>query len=399
MLVFFLLNLARITQAEVLPFNCHVKHSRPVAWDVDCSSRNLQVLPKTLENQPIVNFTLRNNMFKNVSFSAWVNLKYLDISFNQVNAFHKSMLSGVKNLNFLNISYNTLRNIYPDNFEGLEHLKTLDISGNFLLKNEESVYQAINKTLYNGLRRLYAKSLGLSDFPINIFDHASELEILDLKYNNITFLPIFPPNLRVLDLSSNNLKELKMHPFHMATNLRELIIEDNKYLTTIDHDAFRHTKHLERISLRGSIRLDYLPKPLFFHLPLKSLSLARCNFTTLHPYFKHQFVQLEFLDLRGNPWECNASIRWFTRLDGPLAKEIRCFTPRNVSIDSYFGMKMSHIVLGNLLALLMGLLLIFFGLGLWFALDLEKKSRLSHMYSPLEKNVVQTRPVYVSTVC
>lgn len=129
------------------------------------------------------------------------------------------------------------------------------------------------------------------------------LKILDLSHNNITFIrdkDFFGlQNLRVLDLSYNGISASPSAPFRLLPSLTTLSLARNKLRTLVPRFFYMLIK-LEKLDLTGNPLGDIDPENLKDVRPLKRFHLAKCQLTRFHSLIYQQLPNLEELDLRDN---------------------------------------------------------------------------------------------------
>lgn len=172
-----------------------------------------------------------------------------------------------------------------------------------------------------GATRL-ALSAGLTEFPIEIYDLADTLEILDLSGNDLTSLPddlVRLKNLRVLFASNNRFETMPpvlgccanvsmlgfrangmrvLPPESLPPRLRWLILTDNK-LETLPAE-FGRRADLQKLMLAGN-RLSSLPVEMAGCSKLELLRIAANRFEAL-PDWLLSLPRLSWLSYSGNPF-------------------------------------------------------------------------------------------------
>lgn len=129
------------------------------------------------------------------------------------------------------------------------------------------------------------------------------LKILDLSNNNISIIrdkDFFGlQNLRVLDLSYNGISASPSAPFRLLPSLTTLSLARNKLRTLVPR-FFYMLQKLEKLDLTGNPLRDIDPENLKDVRPLKRFHLAKCQLTRFHSLIYQQLPNLEELDLRDN---------------------------------------------------------------------------------------------------
>jgi hypothetical protein len=163
---------------------------------------------------------------------------------------------------------------------------------------------------------------GLKKFPVEIFDLADTLEILDLSGNQLSSLPDNFPRLhklRILFCSDNQFTELpavlglcpqlsmvgfkanqirKVPAASLSKSLRWLILTDNQ-LTELPAEIGQCTQ-MQKLMLAGN-QLDALPEEMTACTRLELLRIAANRFVEL-PEWLFTLPRLSWLAFAGNPY-------------------------------------------------------------------------------------------------
>ncbi|KAH8408153.1 hypothetical protein KR222_001115, partial [Zaprionus bogoriensis] len=321
---------------------------------------NITVLP----TYGAKNLYLDHNQIDSIAkgaFANWTELTQLDLSHNKLTS--KALLPDVfkgpysaqdfeplKNLKSLNLGYNLLHSLNDDLFEHVPHLEEL-----ILCSNTFHVIDKLSETAISGLTSLKSldiSSMEIDSLPDTIFHGPSELDTLIASGNLFTEVPealsraknlhrlvlddnpinnlegenVFPsiPNLKYLSMSFMlEIYSIGAGAFSELQNLTEVILSDNKRLEVIDEFAFSK-------NVTGGMYLDYPP--------LEKLYLNNCNLTFVHEHLIVRWDKLSELDLRCNPWSCDATneymieylIKQVNKTLPALANNVRCAYPENL---------------------------------------------------------------------
>ncbi|XP_071663693.1 toll-like receptor 3 isoform X1 [Patagioenas fasciata] len=294
-----------------------------------------------------------NNNFPGITanmFTGLKNLKYLSLCNCNINLqrITNKTFSSLANssLQVLNLTKTRISTIESGAFSSLGHLKILDLGLNEIsqelrghefkgLNNIQDIYLSYNKNLtlrsesfifVPSLRKLMLRKVGCSNLVLSpspfhplqnltvldisnnnlanikedLFDGLHKLDILDLQHNNLARLwkdanPGGPvlflkdlPNLRILNLKSNGFDEIPVQVFKGLFQLKDLDL--------------------------GANNLNLLPATLFDDQnSLNFLNLQKNLITSVEEkVFGPAFKSLRILEMDSNPFDCTCeSIAWF----------------------------------------------------------------------------------------
>lgn len=159
-------------------------------------------------NETFVEKTFKNLLNLDVSHNQlstfmgnFLKLTTLNLSYNQLNAFH---VKHMQNLKYLDLSCNVISEMNQLDFSDLNDLLELDLSGNDLI--------ALNHRLFQNMTNLRTINLAtnrLVKILKNYFFNLINIEVLILANNDISDIDndtfVYLPNLQYLDLSYNKL--------------------------------------------------------------------------------------------------------------------------------------------------------------------------------------------------
>uniref|UniRef100_A0A914X140 Uncharacterized protein n=1 Tax=Plectus sambesii TaxID=2011161 RepID=A0A914X140_9BILA len=277
---------------------------------------------------------LNGNQIKSLiveTFAGLSELQALDISRNKLERLPTSVFADLHRLEVLNISDNALKTMSPGALTGLTSLKDLHLARNQLSEMPKTALHAPSnlKLLdlsFNRLNAIPNESFSLlADLEIlklegnsierideNGFVGLSSLKQLNLRFNKLARVPSvsFRPltDLDTLQLGENLFDELPTSAFEGLANLRQLFITGCAQLTNAQLNAFSGLLHLNTLVItdnRQFARIDALA----FEQPdsLRRLVLSRNAIESL-PSGLINWSQLDELDLRDNPWNCDCSL-------------------------------------------------------------------------------------------
>ncbi|XP_063709861.1 leucine-rich repeat transmembrane protein FLRT3-like [Culicoides brevitarsis] len=333
---------------------------------LDCSSRQLTTLFddadwKALNSSGFdfdtVNFA--GNAITNVTQLPQLPIKFLDISHNGISAFARRAFLNLELLETLDLSYNQIKSdaLIPEVFEGhfdastyepLKKVRVLRLGNNLIHVFKQDLFEH-----FTALEELY-----LDENPFIAIDKQTEIAISDI------------PKLRVLDMSSLQLKKLPEHIFHAssktlevlnlsdnglhhvpdalqyATNLKELTLDSNPINNIEYANIFPHMPKLEKLSLSYMSNMEVIGEGAFsgltalkeFHavqnIYLKEIApeafarpgqeiKERLEFPPIEKFIVHNnnisrldrnlfadWEDIKVIDLRFNPWACECNNQW-----------------------------------------------------------------------------------------
>ncbi len=287
------------------------------------------------------------------TFTGLASLKELDMSWSSCASFrlitNKTLVSLAGSpLRKLNLTGTAISQINPGSFSVLRNLTTLLLDCNFIkqtLTGEEfeglsqlqeiymiKNYQKVNltSTSFVNVPSLRVLTLGSSliatalDRDPSPFSPLSNLTILDLSNNNIANIKENMlrglVNLKVLNLQHNNLARLwkSANPggpvlfLKWTQNLTKLSMDSNG-LDEIPQKALRGLRDLRELHLANNL-LNSLRDSVFDDLTsLRALFLQKNTITSVRPkVFKTPLSSLSLLYMDKNPFDCTCeSILWF----------------------------------------------------------------------------------------
>lgn len=408
--IFVLLTLANVV-VTICPVRCRCNDE---ALSASCDSANLDFLPIQL-NPEVKLINLSDNKIATIDFlHNYNNLVSLDLSSNRVAKLGAGVFEYQRNLKYLNLSNNDLRNVSKDSLKGLRALVELDLSYNNLEELHKASFRELNSLsvlrlsnnqltylesglleVSNHLQELHLDNNQLLEVPYsalasvlmlrylclsnNLIDAVDEdhvpnlthlkvllldgnvineihagalsglisLDILDLSDNNLTAVPTESlaklSNLTKLKLSKNLIYSVPPVAFRGLFHLRYLHLDIQEVLRTIDSRAFVDNINLQRVWLDDNVAVESLPTRLFHGNPhVTHISVKNNQLTTLEATH-FPLDQLKHLRLGGNPLECNCSLLWLWKLSHEQSKlknrtdtlvldsdEIRCAGPEKL---------------------------------------------------------------------
>ncbi|KAF8768421.1 Chondroadherin-like protein like [Argiope bruennichi] len=151
------------------------------------------------------------------------------------------------------------------------------------------------------------------------------LTYLDLSFNNITRIPLDwfdhpPPNLLSLILKGNKIKTLESGSLSHMHELIELDLSDNQ-IHSVTRDFFSWPGNAMIFLRLNDNQIKTLPMDIFDEMMgLRRIYLDNNQLESIpEELWSPIWTDLEILDLRGNPLNCNStSVDWIAALRPPL---------------------------------------------------------------------------------
>ena len=301
--------------------------------DLRLDGNELSALPESIFDQ-LTNLTelkLYHNQLSTLPdgiFDQLTNLTVLSLRNNQLSALPESIFDQLTNLTVLSLSNNQLTALPSGAFDQLTNLKKLYLNSNQLSSLPDGLFDNLtNLTLLN-LWDNPVSSLQESDF-----DHLTNLEVLLLPSNSTPSTPLEfsgdtpvsdrTPEVRdaivaaagvssasdvteaqlaaitVLDLTGQNITDLKPGDFDNLTNLESLGLGDNQ-LSSLPEDLFEYLISLKGLDLSDN-QLSSMPDGLFNRSTnLTALVLSGNQLSSLPAKLFDRTSRLTLLDLSDN---------------------------------------------------------------------------------------------------
>lgn len=341
-----------------------------------CTNRGLRTVPKAIEPQGILTYSLGGNFIANISafdFHRLGALQRLDLQYNRIRTLHPKAFERLARLEELYLGNNLLAALAPGtlrplvklrilyvnaneinylntaSFAGLSNLVKLRLDGNVLGSLGDATFSGLTNLLY-----LHLEANRIRWLSRNAFAGLGKLRFLDLSGNQQTSLrhpETFRPMrlLSTLLLSGNNMQQLGKGLFQHLSNLVKLSLSGNR-LAWLAPEAFVGLAALKELRLEGNM-LTQLPPVLLQPLrSLEVLDLSHNMLVALHPTTFGQLHKLRELslqenalatvsgdlfasspalyrlDLEGNSWSCDCRLRGLKRWLGSWHSQGRLLT-------------------------------------------------------------------------
>ncbi|XP_030758115.1 chaoptin [Sitophilus oryzae] len=271
---------------------------------VNLSNNRLRSLPDNLfREEGLERLDLSNNLLSKlplngISTAPAHTLCELDLSANLISSLsHGGLLERFKKLNYLDLSYNRLAQIDAGTFKGLPRLLALDLShnGQLVLEYNGGSFQGLEYSLLHlnlnnaslsmvpilptpNLVSLSLAYNSLPNIPPETATNMTNLQFLNLNYNDLTTIPILTHSLfelRYLFMMSNPVTYLSNTSLlGVADHLEELDIR-NFDLTVLESGAFCKMYSLRtlKMSLYTGFKTFNIPNIIQWNHGLKNLEI------------------------------------------------------------------------------------------------------------------------------
>ncbi|EAA12247.5 AGAP007758-PA, partial [Anopheles gambiae str. PEST] len=272
------------------------------------NNRISNVTVSDVTNMQLKTLRLANNSITSLeSIQLFHSLNELDLSNNYIGPLNITCLTKLVFLKELRLQRTFISNLQHGTFAQQQSLKWLDISYNNLdrfdfdiLTSSAALQQIfldgnrLKSLNYEHLKKTFPalfEMSSLEEVPKQLFDTFSNLVLVNFTSSGIKFINRYSldraRNLQNLDLSSNAIEQLNANCFSGATALLELNLSFNK-ISSIDRMAFNTLSNLELLRLTGN-KLRSLDNKVF--QPLESLHTIYLNSNELQVIEAGLFVE------------------------------------------------------------------------------------------------------------
>ncbi|XP_068150831.1 leucine-rich repeat-containing G-protein coupled receptor 5 [Drosophila tropicalis] len=181
-----------------------------------------------------------------------------------------------RSLQMLDMRANPLSTITLGAFRGMSKLRKLTLSDVRSLRSFPELEAC------HALEILKLDRAGIQEVPSNLCRQTPRLKSLELKTNSLKRIPNLSScrDLRLLDLSSNQIDALQGKPFHGLKQLHDLLLSYNR-IKAIPQDAFQGIPKLQLLDLEGN-EIAFIHKEAFASFTaLEDLNLGNNIFPEL----------------------------------------------------------------------------------------------------------------------
>nr|XP_026489346.1 insulin-like growth factor-binding protein complex acid labile subunit [Vanessa tameamea] len=305
---------------------------------------------------------LNHNKISSVSnktFQGLNSLTVLNLKRNFLEELTNGVFSTLPRLEELNLGQNRISRIEPRAFAGLSALRIL-----YLDDNQLSSVPTTSFSLLGSLAELHVGLNAFSFLPDDAFAGLNRLAVLDLNgaglfnISDNAFRGL--PGLRSLNLFGNRLSVVSTQQLSGLTRLEELYIGQNDFIVLESH-SFKGLKNLKLLDITGATQLERVEKGAFEdNINLENIVLTNnkklstiedCALLGL-PKLRHVSLrdnaiislsetvfigkELKQLDLTDNPIFCDCQLLWLQQLLNEKSNftQIQCASPEHLK-DKY----------------------------------------------------------------
>ena len=281
---------------------------------------------------------LPGGLFNN---SGLLHLTKLFLSYNKITELKPDQFNSLQNLKFLDLSRNQLHSMETNAFAGLLNLETLNIRNNKITDLKDNQFVSLPR-----LKVLYLSNNKIQNMEPTVFKGLLNLKLLELNGNKITYLKLnqfmFLQKLRSVFLKNNEIRNVVPGVFTKQNSLLKSINLDFNHITALPDDLFNSLTHLHHIYLRDN-NLCMIPKFIFTSglFPyLQAIRLDGNNIQIIPSMPDFSLVKLKVLNLERNnltsiPSDLFDSKNWTALRSLILKSNSISYLPSNVFSSMY----------------------------------------------------------------
>uniref|UniRef100_A0A7N2L5X8 Leucine-rich repeat-containing N-terminal plant-type domain-containing protein n=1 Tax=Quercus lobata TaxID=97700 RepID=A0A7N2L5X8_QUELO len=304
---------ANLTQLTYLDMGSTQLMGRIPSWLANLTQLTTLHLPfnKLQGSIPISIFELKKleilNLYSNhlsgtVTLEMFTNLKFLTslvLSLNKISFLTKTSTNATQNkFEILGLGSCNLRH-FPNFLSKQDQFQGLDLSYN-------NIRGQIPKWVWNTSR----ETLKLVNFSHNFFTGFDQhfekfswpqLQILDLRSNNLRALPLIPPPSTLYYLVADNMLQGEVSPLICKlSSLHSLDLSNNNFRGTLPHCLSNFSNTLSILNLQGNNFHGMIPQLCAKGSRMKMIDLSQNQFEGLIPRSLSNCKMLEILNLGSN---------------------------------------------------------------------------------------------------
>jgi Leucine-rich repeat (LRR) protein len=254
--------------------------------------KSLNVLGSSMESLILRQTNLQD--LDEIYLKNLINLKYLDLAFNNLTFISPQAFENTKLLEYLDLSSNSIYDFEID----LKLLKYLNLENNKIEKTNEILLNLFSIEIFKMANNRLKKYpyFDMTQFNISIGETFLEIHLNDNQLDKIEYFTFIFGKLNLANFESNNISFIDSGAFLNCRSLKFLSIANNR-LVNITQNNFHFLFSLVYLNLSFN-RIEIIEKNSFKNLnKLKSLDL---NYNKLHSIENNIFLgltNLNFLSL------------------------------------------------------------------------------------------------------
>lgn len=186
-------------------------------------------------------------------------LKYLDLSRNNIFKLSDDTFHNCPRLEYIDLSDNQLNILSDDLFIDTSSLRTVNL--------ENNNFKSISENLFK--HTIYLKNLSIGNPNLSLLDKHSMTNLYNLEY---------------LSIQNSGIKNLNQSSFGEHMYLYSVILNNCTHLSSIDNDFFSSSPNIKVIELNDCGTIDSLPPSI---VSLKNLQHLQMSNTHIQPNCKN----------------------------------------------------------------------------------------------------------------
>ena len=254
--------------------------------------------------------------FDDLDLSKMPNLRCLHIGDNLIIDFTADLDVQLIHLEEIYLQENQIVTLSPDFCGNLSSLKVVNLSKNNL--NALAIVEPFSNC--STLKSLDLSFNNIKDIKPDSFHGLASLQELNLGGTNLVEVPSlsFSPlkALLKLSISHNDISVVRRDSLHNLHTLTDLTMSFTNKKLTIEEGAFNELSKLKNLDFGNNPGLNISTDELRALTQLEHISLNTCNLTTWVGEIFMNFSALQRLDMSSNPLNCDCGLSWMSEARG-----------------------------------------------------------------------------------